>query len=186
VTAAADRKKLQHWRLTVPLDYFTGVRKKFDDAGIDRVDRKYLAWVDTPKSLYCGQGFFYPNDTRADPTPGANSNNANPGAHGLLARVDAKCWGQTNMVEAHELLHTLGGVLRAKSGVADSPPNATNQGHCTDESDRLCYADGEPSGNGAVFRADGSSTAATTTISPPTRRRAIGWRTIGTPPTAPG
>ncbi len=31
---AADRKKLQHWRLTVPLDYFTGVRKKFDDAGI--------------------------------------------------------------------------------------------------------------------------------------------------------
>jgi len=142
------------------VDNVNTMAQEFDDANLNRVDRKYLVWVDTPKNLYCGQGFFYPNDTRADRTPGANSNNGNPGAPGLVARVDRQCWGQTtNLVEAHELLHTLGGVLRAKSGVADSPPNATNQGHCTDESDRLCYADGEPSGNGAVFRADGSPTS---------------------------
>src|SRR5579884_1571959 len=35
-SAARDeaRKKLREWRLTVPLDYFTGIRKKFNDAGI--------------------------------------------------------------------------------------------------------------------------------------------------------
>jgi sugar phosphate isomerase/epimerase len=30
----AYNQKLQNWRLTVPLDYFKGVRKKFNDAGI--------------------------------------------------------------------------------------------------------------------------------------------------------
>ncbi len=31
----AHSEKLRKWRLTVPLDYFAGVRKKFDDAGIN-------------------------------------------------------------------------------------------------------------------------------------------------------
>ncbi len=31
----AYNNKLRQWRLTVPLDYFHGVRKKFDDAGIN-------------------------------------------------------------------------------------------------------------------------------------------------------
>ncbi len=31
----AYNDKLRQWRLTVPLDYFTGVRKKFEDAGIN-------------------------------------------------------------------------------------------------------------------------------------------------------
>jgi hypothetical protein len=30
----AYNEKAQKWRLTVPFDYFTGVRKKFNDAGI--------------------------------------------------------------------------------------------------------------------------------------------------------
>ena len=140
------------------VDNVETMAQDFDNAGLDRADRKYMVWVDTPKALYCGQGFSYPSDTRGDPTPGVNKNNGN--APGLLARVDRRCWGQTNLVEAHELLHTLGGVLRAQSGVADSPPNATNHGHCTDESDRLCYADG--GGNpvtGQVFRADGTPTS---------------------------
>jgi len=37
-TAAALKAygdKIRKWRLTVPLDYFTGVRKKFNDAGIN-------------------------------------------------------------------------------------------------------------------------------------------------------
>jgi len=141
------------------VDNINTMAQEFVAAGLDRVDRKYLVWVDTPKPAYCGQGFFYPNDIDPDPTPGANGNNGNPGAPGLVARIDRKCWGQKNLIEAHELLHTLGGVLRSSSGVADSPPNATNHGHCTDESDRLCYADGDGSGTGSVFRADGSPTS---------------------------
>lgn len=31
----AQEEQVRHWRLTVPLDYFSGVRKKFDNAGID-------------------------------------------------------------------------------------------------------------------------------------------------------
>ncbi len=31
----AYNEKLRHWRLTVPLSYFAGIRKKFDDAGIN-------------------------------------------------------------------------------------------------------------------------------------------------------
>jgi sugar phosphate isomerase/epimerase len=31
----AEREELRKWRTTVPLDYFKGIRKKFDDAGIN-------------------------------------------------------------------------------------------------------------------------------------------------------
>lgn len=144
---------------TAAVDNSANMVQQFVDARLDRVDRKYLVWVDTSKTRYCGEGYFYPNDINGDPTPGANFNNGNPGGSGLLARVDRRCWGQTNLVEAHELLHMMGGVLRAKSGVADSPPNATNNGHCTDEYDRLCYADGDPPGSGSVFRADRTATS---------------------------
>jgi sugar phosphate isomerase/epimerase len=55
---AARASKLRDWRLTVPLDYYKGVRKKFDDAGIhlyaynlsfndhftdEEIDRSFLA-----------------------------------------------------------------------------------------------------------------------------------------------
>lgn len=138
------------------------MQQEFDNANIDRTDRKYLVWVDTPKPLYCGQAFYYPDDTRPDRTPGLNSNNGNTGAPGVMARVDTRCWGQQNLTEAHEMLHMLGGVLSSPSDPAAAPPHATNHGHCTDESDRLCYADGDPNASpvtGPVFRADGTPTS---------------------------
>ena len=62
------------------------------------------------------------------------------------------------MVEVHELLHTMGGVQSAVTHLSDSAPNATALGHCTDESDRLCYAD---ESDGRVRKPSGALTSLT-------------------------
>ncbi|NYG56481.1 hypothetical protein [Nocardioides perillae] len=93
--------------------------------------RKYLVWTDA--SVLCGVASMYLGD-REDQ---ANPNN---GAYPQYARVDSGCWGLGSLagqhsVEAHELVHTLGAVSSAA-------PNGTAAGHCTDEHDTMCYADG--------------------------------------------
>jgi hypothetical protein len=93
--------------------------------------RKYLMWTDT--TVLCGVASMYLDDQPSQ----ANANN---GRYAQYARTDSGCWGFGNgtgqhSVEAHELLHTLGGVQR-------SAPNSTAAGHCTDESDTMCYVDG--------------------------------------------
>ncbi len=94
--------------------------------------RKYLVWMDN-SNAYCGIGQYY-----VDWAPGQdNYNNGNPAVPGMFARVDQPCWGRLNIghsVEAHELTHTFGAV-------ADSAPNGTPSGHCTDEYDTMCYRD---------------------------------------------
>lgn len=137
------------------VDDFQTQLNELDAAGVNRVDRKYLIWVDTPKRKYCGIAILY-DDGSGDATPGRNVHNGNPSYPGLVGRVDRRCWGQANPVEAHELIHTLGGVQSAPGHTSDAPPNATNNNHCFDESDRLCYADG---GGGAVVKADGTPTS---------------------------
>ncbi|MDQ4068903.1 MAG: fibronectin type III domain-containing protein [Actinomycetota bacterium] len=103
--------------------------------GYARSDRKYLVWADA--NVYCGISELYVDDT-ADPTPGRNYNNGHPRVQGTVGRVDNRCWGLSNMVEAHELVHLLGGVQK-------SAPHATPSFHCLDEADRLCYDDGSSS-----------------------------------------
>lgn len=112
-------------------DTFTNTISQLRSAGYDRPDRRYLAWVDA--NVYCGIANMYLDDS---PT-----GNLNDGAAPLWGRVDQGCWGRYSpgsnrgAVEAHELLHTMGGVQ-------DTAPNATPYGHCTDEADVMCYADG--------------------------------------------
>lgn len=93
--------------------------------------RKYLMWTDA--TVLCGVASLYPND-------GESQANPNNGSYAQYARIDAGCWGfgdgaRDHSVEAHELLHTIGGVQ-------SSAPHSTKVGHCWDESDTMCYADG--------------------------------------------
>ncbi len=93
--------------------------------------RKYLMWTDA--TVLCGVASMYPNDSDTQ----ANPNN---GSYAQYARTDSGCWGfgdgaAQHSVEAHEFLHTLGGVQ-------STAPHGTRAGHCWDESDTMCYADG--------------------------------------------
>jgi hypothetical protein len=91
--------------------------------GYNRVDRKYVVWMDS--AVYCGIGQVAGNDS---PLP---TNGANFGPH--FARVDSGCWYRTDHVTAlHELLHALGAVQR-------SAPNASSSSHCLEEYDIMCY-----------------------------------------------
>ncbi|MDQ1568466.1 MAG: hypothetical protein QOF96_3346 [Actinomycetota bacterium] len=102
--------------------------------GYSRSDRKYLVWMDSTE--LCGIGTYYIDDR---PTAD-NFNNGRSGIPGSVSRIDAGCWGlgsRGQSVEAHELMHSLGAVL-------PTAPNSTTNGHCSDDDDRMCYADGSP------------------------------------------
>jgi hypothetical protein len=111
-------------------DTFGNTMTELRAMGMVRTDRRYLVWMDS--TVLCGIAGYYIDDQ-------AGSANANNGLMpGSVARVDSGCWGladEGQSVEAHELLHTLGGVQA-------TAPNATPLGHCTDGADRMCYDDG--------------------------------------------
>lgn len=99
--------------------------------GYDNPARKYMMWTDA--NVLCGIATTYPYDTDGQGNP-------NNGSYAQYARTDAGCWGWGNgtdqhSVEAHEIVHTLGSVMR-------TAPHGTTNGHCWDESDTMCYADG--------------------------------------------
>ena len=105
-----------------------GMITDLNKAGYNRSDRKYLVWVDT--NIYCGVAQIMPDDS---PLQG-NRNNGSGGA--MFARVDSGCWGVPGRsVEAHELMHTLGGVQTTAT-------HSTPANHCYDGADLMCYDDG--------------------------------------------
>jgi ribosomal protein L24E len=125
--------------LRVPLtaqgdDTFDNTIAELEAQGYDHSDRKYLVWMDS--TVLCGIATYYIDDRPA----AGNFNNGGFGIPGSVARVDAGCWGlgsRGDSVEAHELMHNLGGVQ-------PTAPNSTVNGHCDDDDDRMCYADGSP------------------------------------------
>jgi hypothetical protein len=87
--------------------------------------RRYLVFMDA--NLLCGIGQMALDDR---PSPAQNWNNVlyQP----MFSRVDAGCW---DYAETHELAHNIGAVQ-------DSAPHASGNGHCNDDHDLMCYADG--------------------------------------------
>jgi hypothetical protein len=128
-------------------DNLTNTAAELRAQGFNRTDRKYLVWMDS--TVLCGVATLYVDDR---PTKD-NANNSN-GAPASYGRVDSGCWGlgsRGQSVEAHELVHMLGGIQ-------PTAPNATPFSHCTDESDRMCYPDGTP-GYAEWLRCDGAREA---------------------------
>jgi hypothetical protein len=106
---------------------FNGMVAALKTAGYEISSRKYLAFADA--AALCGIAEKY-NDS-------AKIQNYNDGTVPMYARVDSQCWSTqwtgTN-TPAHELMHSLGAVQ-------PDAPNATAYGHCTDDSDTMCYVD---------------------------------------------
>ena len=96
-------------------------------AGYTATNRKYLMFADA--AVLCGIGHLILDDR---PT-----GNANDGGNAMYARVDTGCWqaGGGGSIAAHELMHNLGGVQ-------GSAGHSTPYGHCDDDKDLMCYADG--------------------------------------------
>jgi hypothetical protein len=106
----------------------SGTAADLASQGFDRPDRKYLVWVDA--YVFCGVATVKPDDR---PSPD-NPNNGD-GEPGMVARVDRGCWGNAaSSTEAHELLHVLGGVQ-------PTAPDGTDNYHCADEAELMCYDD---------------------------------------------
>jgi hypothetical protein len=130
-------------------DSFSNTISELRSRGYTRADRKYLVWMDTPpgrSSVYCGIGQLYYDETDGP----SNMNNGISTVQGMFGRVDAGCWGSAGTpVEAHELMHSLGGVQRGAPNSTGRFPSPAG-GHCTDEHDVMCYDD-DGSGPAPVF-----------------------------------
>ncbi|MDX2379030.1 MAG: hypothetical protein QNM02_04645 [Acidimicrobiia bacterium] len=111
--------------------------------GLQDPNRKYLFFSEVDLAAECGLAAHW-----VDESPGGgNLNNGILPTHGGVGK---RCWNvpydntNPNAVAAiHEVVHMLGAVSSAA-------PHASAAGHCTDENDLMCYADGVPMtyGNG--------------------------------------
>ena len=109
---------------------FAGLVDALEAKGLTSRLRKYVvAWDDSDTTdSFCGLGQWM-----QDATPGPTNNNETQPIGSMFAAVQPSCW--TGSVVAHEVMHTLGAVQ-------PGAPHASRYGHCTDDSDLLCYVDG--------------------------------------------
>lgn len=99
-------------------------------AGFTDGPSKYIVFWDSAIPGMCGQGQLRLDDRRIE-----NNANNQGGAYAVL--YGRTCW--TPSVAMHEIGHTMGAVQ-------NSAPRSTRTGHCNQEHDVMCYADGGPSG----------------------------------------
>ncbi len=112
-------------------DSFGNTISELREIGYNRSDRKYMVFMDA--NVLCGIGQIIADDRPG----GGNNNNGVSGVPGSIGRTDVSCWGQLgnwSSVEAHELIHNLGGVQL-------SAPHSSGGWHCVDEYDTECYSD---------------------------------------------
>ncbi|MGH2675625.1 MAG: hypothetical protein ACRDH1_09470 [Actinomycetota bacterium] len=149
VTDAACRLTVVRVQVSVKgAQTFANTISELRQQGFGRSDRKYLVWMDAP-GPYCGIGQQYADDTSGP----SNLNDGVSSVPGMVARIDVPCWGGVGTpIEAHELMHTIGGVQH-------SAPHGTEAGHCTDEADVMCYDD------------DGSGPVTMTSVCPTVHER---------------
>lgn len=115
----------------IPSTNFTALIQAMVAKGHSDPTRKYLIWAETNNAvpgICSGLATLWYDQQPTD----LNWNDARTG----FARLDETCLrtAYDGRTEAHELLHTIGGVQHGA-------PAATPNGHCTDESDRMCYDD---------------------------------------------
>ena len=118
----------------VPSTSFNALISAMVSKGYSDTDRKYVIWAETDNanpSTCSGLATLWYD---AQPTR-ANWNDTRTG----FARLDETCLRTVfdGRTEAHELMHTIGGVQ-------PTAPSATPSGHCRDEADRMCYDDDGP------------------------------------------
>ena len=125
---------------------FNAMAAELFAAGFDRYDRRYVVWADI-SGAYCGIAMNIEDET---PGPDNLLNGVPAAGFGLMARIDLPCWGNPapgTPIEVHEIMHTLGAVQPHSphsSSVINGDGSVVWYGHCIDESDLMCYADGTP------------------------------------------
>jgi hypothetical protein len=117
----------------------TALRLELARRGLLRSSEKALAWIDDGGASGCfGVAEMWPDD-RASGSVNLNNNPSN--SRPMLGLVAGGCWllGESRLIATevggHELGHTLGAVQ-------NSAPHSSKVGHCWDEDDMMCYADG--------------------------------------------
>lgn len=111
-------------------DNFTKIKNAAKDDGFNDANVNYVIFWDSPIANKCGQGDLYQDSRRV-------AGNINNTGKKYAAVYGENCW--TGRVVLHEITHTMGGVQY-------DAPRSTRFGHCHDEQDVMCYADGASDG----------------------------------------
>ena len=112
--------------------YWGAVKTELARQGHSLATRKYLIFGDAPayNPGICGLG-----DRYTDERPTGNYNDYYAAQYAMVWQACFTPYPNGVSASTHELVHTLGAVQ-------EGSPNSSKVGHCTDDGDLMCYADG--------------------------------------------